>query len=685
MKIYAFEIYLGENSAMNSRIISKIALASFCAGVFVFAMAITAYAASDAAATRSFKAPADAIWLDSLDLNAMASGGGSPKAGNSVYGLPMMLGGAVYRHGVGTHADSFMVIDLKGQATKFVSMVGINDELKGKGSVIFEVWTDSKKTASSGVMHGGDKPQLMSVDLTGKKTMFLIVDSAGDGSADDSADWAGALIYLAPGAKDKPIAITSNGPLEPAPPIANDDSPMPKIHGARVTGGTPGYDFLFLIPATGEAPLSFFAKNLPDGLKLDEKTGIISGKLAKEGKTVVELTASNKLGSAHRKLTIIAGDHVLAQTPPMGWNSWNVWGLSVDEQKVKDAADAMVNSGLAAHGFQFVNIDDGWEAAERAADGEIVTNDKFKDMKRLSDYVHSRGLKLGIYSSPGPRTCGGYLGTWQHEDQDAATWAKWGIDYIKYDWCSYGGISKGNSLEELMKPYQVMRGSLDKSGRDIVYSLCQYGMGAVWDWGEKVGGNLWRTTGDINDSWGSLSGIGFSQADIGKNTKPGHWNDPDMLVVGKVGWGPTIHATKLSQNEQIMHITMWSMLAAPLLIGCDMTQLDDFTHRLLTNDEVLDVNQDPLGIQANRKSREAFVEVWARPLWDGTIAVALFNRYFERMDVTAKWSDLGISGKQPVRDLWLQKDLGSFDGAFTASVPAHGAIMLKIGTPKESD
>jgi len=484
--------------------------------------------------------------------------------------------------------------------------------------------------------------------------------------------------------------------------IIHPASPVPKINAPRVTGTTPGRPFLFLIPATGEKPLSFSAKNLPANLSLDPKTGIITGTVEKEGEYAVEVSVSNAKGKAVRKLTIVAGKGKLALTPPMGWNSWNVWGLSVDADKVKAAADAMIASGLAARGFQYVNIDDGWEQGRdpessqcrgktkennecgeigRDAKGDILTNEKFPEMKALADYVHSKGLKLGIYSSPGPWTCGRYTATYQHEKQDAEMFAQWGIDYLKYDWCSYSEEKLGLSEKYFRKPYEVMRAELDGIDRDIVFSLCQYGMKKVWTWGAEVGGNLWRTTGDINDSWISLSSIGFKQYKLAPYSGPGHWNDPDMLVVGKVGWGPTLHESRLSQNEQIVHITMWAMLAAPLLIGCDMTNLDEFTLAVLTNEELIEVDQDPLGKQATQVIDKDGAVVWMRPLWDGTIAVALFNKTESKLEVSVKWSELGISGSQPARDLWLQKDLGSFDQSFSAQVSSHGAVLLKIGKP----
>jgi alpha-galactosidase len=484
--------------------------------------------------------------------------------------------------------------------------------------------------------------------------------------------------------------------------IAHGDPATPLINGARMVGCTPGRPFLFLIPATGETPLAYSAKNLPDGVKLDPATGVISGAVAKEGNYVVEITVSNKLGEARRKLTIVAGENKLALTPPMGWNSWNVWGLSVSADKVKAAADAMVKSGLAAHGFQYVNIDDGWEkgraalnvplsayfmanrtSSGRDANGKILTNKKFPDMKDLSGYVHSKGLKLGIYSSPGPWTCGGYQGSYQHEKEDAQSYAEWGIDYLKYDWCSYRTIVPSADVDEYKRTYGRMSKELVASSRDIVLSICQYGVKEVWKWGKEAGGSLWRTTGDITDIWGSVSGIGFKQAEISQYTAPGRWNDPDMLVVGRVGWGVMLHNTHLTKAEQVLHISMWSMLAAPLLIGADMSKLDQFTIDLLTNDDILAIDQDPLGKPVTVKVSNDNYEIWTRPLFDQTLAVAFFNKTKEPLEVTANWSDLGVSGKQPVRDLWQRKDVGAFEGSFKTTVPGHGAIVIKVGTPQE--
>lgn len=632
---------------------------------------------------RASDPPPNAIWVDGLDLNKMI--GRQPRAGKALGGgnppPPLKLNEVVYPHGIGTSSNTELQIDLKGEAVRFASMVGVDDNQRaGVGSVVFEVWVDGKKAADSGLIRSGNPPKLLSADLTGAKRLALFVGDGGDSSSGDNADWAGAMITLAPNAKSKPETLAMS--VEPAPPIASGVSPKPAIHGPRITGASPGKPFLFLIPATGEGPLTFSAKNLPAGLTLDPKTGIISGSLKASGTTSVELTVRGPQGSSARELTIVGGENKLALTPPMGWNSWNVWAGSVDAAKVRAAADAMVKSGLAAHGYQYINIDDTWEA-KRDESGEILTNDKFGDMKALADYVHSQGLKLGIYSSPGPQTCARFEGSYQHEEQDAKTYAKWGIDYLKYDWCSYGQIARNPTLPDRQKPYAVMQAALAKIDRDIVYSLCQYGGGNVWEWGAEVGGNLWRTTGDITDTWSSLAGIGFNQSGHEKHAGPGHWNDPDMLIVGRLGWGPRIHPTRLTQNEQITHITLWSLQSAPLLIGCDMSEMDKFTIDLLGNDEVVDVDQDPLGKPAGRRALDGKLEVWARPLWDGTMAVGLFNRDSKAAKVTAKWSDLGLKGSQPVRDLWQQKNLGNFSDSFSMMVPQHGAVLVKIGRPNK--
>lgn len=481
--------------------------------------------------------------------------------------------------------------------------------------------------------------------------------------------------------------------LETTPSLASGVPLVPRIHAPRSVGITPGRPFQMLIPATGAGRLAYEAQGLPEGLVLDTNTGIISGTIAippgalsKGGVYFVRpvtVTVSNEFGAARRSVSFVAGKGRIAKTPPMGWNSWNAFGVAVDGQKIRAAADWMVKSGLGACGYQYIVIDDAW-AAKRGEDGVLIPNKKFGDMRLLADYVHSKGLKLGIYSSPGPRTCAGYPGSYGHEQQDAETFARWGIDYLKYDWCSYEEITSGSTKrEDLMRPYRKMRAALDRVDRDIVFSICQYGMGNVWTWGREVGGNLWRTNADLEDTWESVSGVGFAQEGKQSFAGSGGWNDPDMLVVGRLGWGIDSRPTRLTPNEQVTHLSLWSLLAAPLMVGCDLSQLDQFTVDLLCNDEVLAIDQDILGKAATRRAKSGQTEVWARPLVDGTRAVGLFNRGETATTVTASFRDIevGVREKQPVRDLWQKKDLGLFDKSFSALVPPHGTVLVKIGQP----
>jgi alpha-galactosidase len=456
--------------------------------------------------------------------------------------------------------------------------------------------------------------------------------------------------------------------LTPKPPRE------PRINGAKVFGVRPRSPFLFKVAATGEAPLKYSAKDLPEGLKIDDGNGIIKGMLSKKGEYIVKLVVENTAGIAERDLKIIVGNKI-SLTPPLGWNSWNCWGLSVSDEKVRQSALEMKTSGLIDHGWSYINIDDGWED-KHDKDGKILTNAKFPNMYSLCNYVHSLGLKAGIYSSPGTKTCGGYEGSYTFEEKDAQAYADWGIDYLKYDWCSYGRIAPNPNTEQLKHPYQIMKRAIRSVNRDIHYSLCQYGMGNVWEWGAEVDGNSWRTTGDIEDTWESMSGIGFSQGKCSPYSAPGRWNDPDMLVVGWVGWGPALHYTRLTPDEQYTHITLWSLLCSPLLIGCDLSRMDPFTFNLLSNDEVLAVNQDPLGKQATQVKANNEYQIWVKEMEDGSSALGLFNLTDKPVVIPVNMRDIHLSGRFRLRDLWRQNDLGFVETHFEMSVMPHGARMI---------
>ena len=630
------------------------------------------------------RASAAEFRLGSWGVSGVAQEWGEAHVDKSVEGHPLKIGDQPFEHGVGTHAASTWQLALDGQGARFEAEVGVDSEVGSKGAVVFRLEADGREIYNSGTLRGGEAPKLVSVALDAVKRLTLLVDAVGNRNDSDHADWADATLVMKSG-QPRTVEI----PREEAVILTPPPAATPRINGARIFGVRPDAPFLFTVAATGDRPMSFAAEGLPAGLQLDAGTGRITGTLKQRGEYAVILHAKNARGEARRPFKIVCGS-TIGLTPAMGWNSWNCFASAVTAEHVMAAADEMVSTGLINHGWTYINIDDFWEVNKdsqdptlqgphRDAQGDILPNPRFPNMKLLADYVHGKGLKIGLYSSPGPWTCGGCVASWQHEDQDARQYGAWGFDYLKYDWCTYNDVVHGDhSLPALKKPYQVMRAGLDKVGRDIVFSFCQYGWGDVWKWGAAAGGNSWRTTDDINDTWASMSGNGFGEAGEESWAGPGHFNDPDMLVVGRVGWGPQLHATHLTPQEQYTHLSLWCLLDAPLLIGCDMTQLDPFTMNLLTNDEVIDVNQDPLGKQAAPVSREGALEVWSKGLEDGSRAVGLFNRSRTEASVTAKWSDLGVIGKQAVRDLWRQKDVGEFSDEYAATVPAHGVVLVKI-------
>ena len=483
---------------------------------------------------------------------------------------------------------------------------------------------------------------------------------------------------------------------EPEIILTPKPGPEPRINGTKIFGVRPGSPFLFTIPATGNKPMKYMVLNLPAGLKCDPEIGQIKGTLSEPGEYITTIRVSNEIGSAERKFKIVCGDK-LALTPNMGWNSWYIWENHVTDKIMRAAADAMVSSGMIEHGYMYINIDDCWSAKPGSGDSTlqvephdknrmINSNKRFPDMKALTDYIHLKGLKAGIYTSPGPFTCAGHTAIYGNEEQDIARFVQWGYDFLKYDWCSYDNIGKRDSLSDLQKPYILISKILKKQKRDIVLNLCQYGMGSVWKWGKTVGGQSWRTADDLG---GSFEGIGtalfrdgfdvYSRDSLHLYAGPGGWNDPDYLLLGYLSnWKGKTVPTPLTPNEQYTQVSLWSLVAAPLIFSGDITRLDDFTLSLLTNDEVIEVDQDPLGKPGYRVAKEGSLEVWEKLMDDGSHSVGLFNRGEDEATVTASWSDLGISGKQKVRDLWRQKDIGGFKDKFTATVPRHGTVLVRM-------
>ena len=474
-------------------------------------------------------------------------------------------------------------------------------------------------------------------------------------------------------------------------------APRPKINGPEVYGARPGHPFLYRIPCTGERPIRFSAAGLPKELQLDAATGIISGASpTKRGEYRVTLSAANARGKASKPFRIVVGD-TLALTPPMGWNDWYTHYDRITDRLMRQAADAMLASGMADFGYQYVNIDDCWmvkpgsPVAElggdpRAPDGSIRPNGRFPDMKALAASIHAKGLKAGLYTSPGPLTCARFEGSYQHEEPDAHTFAEWGFDFLKYDLCSYRGIDNRNTVEADRKPYELMGSILGKLNRDIVFNLCQYGRGDVWKWGGEVGGNCWRTTGDLGlEKSTRLPGfysVGFKNAAAWEYAAPGKWNDPDYILIGTVGNAHEINAppvkTALTAEEQYSYMSMWALMASPLFYSGDMGTLDDFTLNVLCNAEVIDVDQDALGKQARivRRTEDEFI--LAKPMADGSLAVGLFNLADAAREVSVTWQDLGIQGRRRVRDVWRQEDTPTVAGEYKAVLPRHGVALLRL-------
>jgi alpha-galactosidase len=473
--------------------------------------------------------------------------------------------------------------------------------------------------------------------------------------------------------------------------------PAPKINGPAVYGARPGHPFLYRIPATGERPMRFSAKHLPGGLRLDPRTGIIDGTTPRErGTYVVTLAATNARGKTRRTFKIVAGD-TLALTPTMGWNHWYTHYHHVSDKIVRQAADAMISSGMADAGYQYVNIDDCWAVTPgskdpetggpaRDAGGAVLPNKRFPDMRALTAYIHAKGLKAGIYSSPGDITCTKCTGARNHEEIDARKFAEWGFDFLKYDWCYYAPILRDRGIGYHRDPYVPMGRILKTLGRDFVYNICQDGTGEPWKWGREIGGHSWRTTGDLgltrDTRLPAFYSVGFRTAELSEYAGPGHWNDPDYLLIGYVGNArrredpPKL--TTLTPDEQYSYMSMWCLMASPLVYSGEMSMLDEFTLNVLTNAEVIEVDQDALGRQARivRKTGDEFI--LAKPMEDGSLALGLFNLSEKPRHVSVTWKELGIQGQRRVRDLWRQKNLGLAGERYTAEVNRHGVALVRL-------
>lgn len=640
------------------------------------------------------------LWLDDLPIQTFSEGL-RPVAAKTNYSKDkIQIAGAVYARGIGAQSVCVLSFELGRKARRFTALVGADDLGNKELPLTFTVIADKQVRFDSGEMHVGDPAKAIDVDLTGVQRLGLLITDRVGGIRNKRTygDWANAQLVME--GEARPGHPRNDGEkfiLTPPPARA------PRINSPKVFGATPGNPFLYTVAAAGERPMTFAARDLPAGLSLDAASGIIRGRVRDRGTYHAKLSATNAAGTATQVLTIRIGD-AIALTPPMGWNGWNSWEQEIDQAKVIASAEAMVTTGLANHGWSYVNIDDSWQGMRGGPLEALQPNEKFPEFAPMVARIHALGLKAGLYSTPYIQSYGGYvgasslsphggethagmqhraefrgIGAYKFETNDARQMAEWGIDFLKYDW----RIDVASA--------ERMAAALRQSGRDIVFSLSNNApIEKVADWARVA--NLYRTGPDIKDSWTSLFLTTFSLDPWAASTGPGHWADPDMMIVGNVRIGPEMHPTRLTPDEQYSHVSLFSLLSAPMLIGCPIEQLDAFTLALLSNDEVIAIDQDPLGKPARLMADAHGVQIWLKPLEDGSYAAGLFNTadfgrtpqsYFRWDDETPKnfefhFADVGLAGNWAVRDLWRQHDLGEFKGMITTSIRHHGVVLLRL-------
>lgn len=640
------------------------------------------------------------LWLDDLAIQTFSEGL-RPVQAKTNYGKDkIQIAGTAYQRGLGAQSVCVLSFYLNKQARRLTALVGADDQGNKDIPVAFTVLADRKVLFASGPMRIGDAPKLVDVDLTGVQHLGLLVTDpvGGIGNKRTYANWAKAQLVM------EGDALPGHQANDGEKYILTPPSPrMPRINSPKVFGATPGNPFLYTIAAAGVRPMKFAATDLPPGLSLDANTGIISGRVAARGTYRGTLSAANEAGTATQSLTIKIGD-VIALTPPMGWNGWNSWEQLIDREKVIASAEAMVATGLINHGWSYINLDDAWQGVRGGPLEALQPNEKFPEFAQMIARIHSLGLKAGLYSTPYIQSYGGYvggssnsphggetregmqrraefrgIGPHRFEANDARQMAEWGVDFLKYDW----------RIDVVSA--ERMSAALRQSGRDIVFSLSNNApIEKVADWARVA--QMYRTGPDIKDSWTSLFLTTFSLDPWAATTGPGHWADPDMMILGNVRIGPEMHPTRLTPDEQYSHMSMFCLLSAPLLIGCPIEQLDAFTLSLLSNDEVIAIDQDPLGKPARLAADTHGVQIWLKPMEDGSYAVGLFNTddfgktpqsYFRWDDEQPKnfelrFADVGLAGNWTATNLWTQQDLGVFKDSLTTSIRHHGVVLLRL-------
>lgn len=640
------------------------------------------------------------LWLDDLEIRSFSEGIRPVSAKTNYSHDPMRIAGTAYERGIGAQSVCVLSFRLNQKARRFTAFVGADDLGNKELPITFTVVGDRKVLFDSGEMRVGDPAKRIDVDLTGVRHLGLLITDKIGGIRNKRTygNWADAQFVMDGDAQPEVQPNTGEKYILTPPPVR-----APRINSSTVFGATPGRPFLYTIAATGVRPVTFTAAGLPAGLSLDAATGQIHGRVAERGTYRVKLSATNAVGTATQTLTIKIGD-VIALTPPMGWNGWNSWEGHIDREKVLASAEAMVSTGLINHGWSYVNIDDTWQGVRGGPLEALQPNEKFPEFAQMVERIHALGLKAGLYSTPYIQSYAGYVGASSNfphggetregmqkraefrrvgphrfETNDARQMAEWGIDFLKYDW----------RID--VESAERMSAALRQSGRDIVFSLSNNApIEKVEDWVRVA--NLYRSGPDIRDSWTSLFLTSFSLDPWATSTGPGHWADPDMMILGNVRIGPAMHPTRLTPDEQYSHVSMFCLLSAPLLIGCPLDQLDAFTLGLLSNDEVIAIDQDPLGKPARLVADRGGVQVWVKPMADGSTVVGLFNTddfgrtpasYFRWDDEKPKafelrFADLALAGTWTVRNVWTQQDLGVFKDSIATSIRHHGVVLLRM-------
>ena len=646
--------------------------------------------------------------VEQLDLREIQQAyAPASRSGEASGGGPLRVGRITYPAGFGTSGASRLELALDGRGETLTARTGVDDTSGPLASVRFLVVGDGR------VLYRGPWQQRfgpavpLQVEVRGVQRLALVADVRGEPYA--RADWLAPVLTHA---GTPPVAVAPESAvgeiLAPPPAVA------PRFNLPAAVGVRPGHPFLQRVNVAGARPLQLVAEHLPRGVTFNAERQVLEGVApAEPGEHTILLRAENHAGRAACALRLVVGD-TLALTPSQGWSSWYGMSFKVSDAWVREAAEALLRTGLADHGWTLVKLDEAWmtrpgpddprlvrlRAQEklgrspgywkgtvndptfagpaRDAQGRILPNARFPDMPALTAWLHARGLQAGIYSSPGVLTCGGCTGSFGHETEDAAQFAAWGFDFLMYDWCAYSLETEGLEQADWERPYARMGAALRAQPRDIVFNLCQYGHASVWTWGAKVGGQSWRVDQDLMDTWGAVAGAGFFGEERDRHAGPGRWNDLCFLMLGSIGWERNLHPVRLTRDEQRTHFALWCLRSSPLILGGDPCALDTATAALLTNDEVIALDRDPLAQPARRVVLSDVQEAWVRPLAGGAVAVGLFNRDEAPAAAQVTWAQLGLPGTWRVRDLWRGRWIPADAAGWSGRVPRHGVELFRL-------